>query len=357
MNKKLQVVIWSTIIISIVALNIYVCKNSSMITKYVNESNSHTQRIVLIDKFKSDINTIAQANKLYILTQKYEYKIEYEEALKNVYKTINELEADGSISSDEKNELIIALKDYSNINSKTMNINTVSKISEDIENNILKSNQSQLEVLNQLDKSVEETNKNVKEKNNIIESALNNQKGNVQVISTILTAIGSGILYYIKKNPVKLGKQVGEIIGCISNIEENTENASEGKQIDKNNKDIKKDEFDEEVNKIEKEYEEVKKCVDNIIMYEKAIEYFNLIYKQSAKMEVKINQSNEIIDDIFIYLNQLKINIEECKNCSGEIKLDLLNEIQTQLIELKILLETIPIYNEIIKDASNEIKY
>lgn len=358
MSKKLHVTIWSTIIIFLVSLNIYVYNNSLKVSKYVDESNSHTQSIVLIDKFRTDINVMAQLNKLYLLTGKNEYKVEYDETLKRVYKTINDLESSGRISSNNKSDIVKVLEEYSYINMETMNSNVNNKVDENVENEILKSNEAQLSVLKQLDKSVEQTNATVKEKNNIIESTLKNQKGNVQVASTIITAIGSGIFYYIRKNPVKAGKQVGEIIGCITNIEDEKKansNKIEEKQENINLKNSAKEELYEEIKEIEKKYDDVKECINNIIKYEKVINYCDLMYSQTIKMEEKIDKSNEIMNEIYIYLNQLKINLRECKDCKDEIKLDLLREIQEKFVELKIVFESIPIYNEVIKEAMQEV--
>lgn len=358
MNKKLHVTIWSTIIIFLVSLNIYVYNNSLKVSKYVDESNSHTESIVLIDKFRTDINVMAQVNKLYLLTGKNEYKIEYDETLKRVYKTINDLEASGSISNDDKSDLIKALEEYSHINMETMSSNIINKIDANVENEILKSNEAQLSVFKELDKSVEQTNKTVREKNNVIESILKNQKGNVQFASTIITAIASGIFYYIKKNPAKVGKQVGEIIDCITNIEGEKNfdlNKTEENQENINLKNSTKDELYEEIKEIEKKYDDVKECINNIIKYEKVISYCDLMYSQTIKMEEKIDKSNEIMNEIYIYLNQLKINLRECKDCKDEIKLDLIREIQEKFVELKIVFESIPIYNDVIKEAMQEV--
>ncbi|MGL4912465.1 MAG: hypothetical protein ACRC3Y_08535 [Romboutsia sp.] len=357
MNKKLHIIIWSSIIVSMISLNIYVYMNSLKVSKYIEVSNSHTNSIVLIDKFRTDINMMAQSSKLCLLTGKTEYKDDYEKALKNVYKTINDMNISGNITDKERDELIKVVEDYSNLNTQAMDVDAGNHISSDVETDIVKSNNAQLNVLNKLDKSVEETHKSTKETNNIVEETLKNQKGNVQTISTILTALVSAIAYYIKKNPSKAGTQVGEIIECIANIDDDKENNKEleSKNNIENNKEFINMKKEVEEIKVEKENEDAQMCIDEIVKYEKILESCTLIYKQSIKMKSKVYKSNEIANEIYIYINQLKINIEECKNCSEKMRIDLLKDIQERFIELRILIATLPDYNEMIEDISTEV--
>lgn len=340
MNKKLHIIIWSSIIISMISLNIYVYINSLKVSKYLELSNTRTTSIVLIDKFRTDINIMAQASKLYLLTGKIEYKSDYEKALKNVYKTISDMNELGNITDNERDELIKVVDDYSHLNTQAMDIDSGNNINSDVEKDIIKSNNAQLNVLNKLDKSVDETHKSSKETNNKVEETLKNQKGNVQTISTILTALVSTIAYYIKKNPSKAGTQVGEIIDCIANIDDNKE---------KN-----KIENEKEFDSIKKESKDEQIYLDEIVKYETILESCDLIYKQSIKMKTKVYKSNELANEIYIYIYQLKINIEECKNCPEKMKIDLLKDMQEKFIELRILIAALIDYNEMIEYISSE---
>ena len=354
MNKKTQVIIWSAIIISMIALNVYVYLDSSNVYKRINESNAHTDRIVLIDKFRTDINIMSEDNKLYLLTGKKEYKDSYDKTLGKLYKNINDMNISGTITNKEKDEATKILGEYSKLNIAILNDGTPNKIDSNMEDNILKLNHLQSDLIYELDESINKDYQNIKEKNNTIQEISKSQKVNVQATSTALTAIISAIAYYIKKNPSKTGAQVGEIIDCIVNIDDD-------KDQDKGSKNKIKDEnIEENTGKNEeverkKEYDVLEKCIEEVVQYEKIVELYNLIYKESVRMKSKIQKSNEVINEICIYINQLRINIEECKDCPEKMRIELLNEIQEKLIELRILVETLPNYNELIEDISNEI--
>lgn len=335
MSKKLTLITSLVVIILLIVLNIYIYISNQKLSQYVDESNSHTQSIVLIDRFRTDINVMAQAQKLYLLTSKEKYKNQYEENLKNIYKIIDDMVLTGDITSTEKDEILNVVDEYSNINNTTMDLINDVKIDEDVENMILKSNEDQISILEQLDKSIEYTGKNVAEKNGTISENADSQKSGIQTISTIITGFLSSVLVYIKKNSNQFGKEVQSIVKCIGN-ENDDENINEQ---------------DKESQVINKENQNIKRSIEDIIECEKMLEAAKLVYGQSTKIEDKLNNSFAIIKEIDEYLKILKKMIAESEDCYPGEKSIMMRDIEDKFIKLRILFESLPNYNDTILDV------
>ncbi|MGL6104826.1 CHASE3 domain-containing protein [Romboutsia sp.] len=344
--KKKSIVTISVIIISILlGLNIYMYLKSYKISQYAYESNLNTESIVLIDKFRTNINRMAQAQKLYLVTAKEEYRNNYEQNLQKIYSTINELESSGSLTGAEKQELIMVVEEYSNMEKDMMNLINKQIIGADLEKAIVQSNQAQLNILRQLDNSVEKTKDNAIQQNETMVSQTNLQKNGIQIISTFFTVMSSTFLYYAKKNPTKFGGKIGKIIYCISNTIE------PDKKIEKEIKDIEK-----EIIKIEKGNNESKKCMKDLLNHEKNLEGIKLINMEANNIREKLKEADEIITKIDFQIKKLIIDIEEIKECSSQIQGEKIRNIEYEMIELRILFETLPIYSNIILDISTNIK-
>lgn len=346
MTKKSIVIVSSIIISVLIGLNIYMYTKSYSVSQYIYQNNVNAKGIVLIDKFRVNINRMSQAQKLYLVTSKEEYKKEYENILENVYSSIEELEKSNSIDDIEKEELIMVLDEYSDMEKTMSNLIKGEVISENLEKAVIESNQAQLNILKQLDKSVDKTKENLVKQNDSFVSQINTQKNTVQILSTIITAIGSSFIYYIKKNPAKFGTKVGKIISSIDDEEKDT-----GICIGNN---IKK--IEAEIIEIEKEAKQSKKCMLELLNHEKNLEGIRLINNEANNLKAKLLEGDEILAKIDFLLKKLIIDIEEIKECSEQIQAEKIRNIEEVMVDLRILFETLPIYSSIILDISTNIK-
>ncbi|MEF9992490.1 MAG: hypothetical protein RRZ84_01195 [Romboutsia sp.] len=326
MTKKAIIIVGSSIIVILIILNIYIYISCSNISKYTNESNTHSQNIVLIDKFRTDINKMAQAQKIYLVTLKDEYKVQYEKNLKDIYSTLSNMESSGVITYEEEDELKKVVYDYSISSEEYMNSSNKEVVSEELEKQIIDSNNSQINILTKLDKYVEITNSNLNDNNTTISDSATQQKNRVQSISTVITGLVSSIFYFIKKNGFKVNKDVEKIINCIDN-----------KEV--------VDNINTKVNTVSGE----------IVRCEYILQQIKIIYKHSNKMKDKLNKYQEVIAQIDSYLNQLRLKIQESEVCSPGVKSEILREVEQELVELKLLLESLTIHNGIIVEISSEI--
>ena len=345
MTKKLILTVSVIVICMLIGLNICTIFSSKKISKYVDESSLDTQSIVIIDNLRTNINKLSQAQKLYLLTSKEEYKTKYYEELKYVYQLIDDMEQYGRINTEEKNELINVVNEYDELDKTLTSVNAGDVITPQVENEIIKSNNAQLNILQQLDKSVESTNKDLLDKNNTITSSSEFQSIWIQVVSTIITGIGSAFAYYIKVYSKKSNGKLGEIVNCISDMTDE----------DNNNNDEMINVHHEIVN-VDKQNDYYKKCMEDLMKYEKMLEDAKLIYLESTNMKNKIKEVNNTINKIEITLDKLKEKIENIESCSSEIKKYVIEDIEDEITNLKVLFQALPIYNDIISEISNSMK-
>ncbi|MGL5314353.1 MAG: hypothetical protein ACRC92_13975 [Peptostreptococcaceae bacterium] len=323
MTKK-KISIFSLAIIFIIFIfNVYIYNSNNNVNTQIQQTTSSTQSLSNISNFRIDINRMSQSQKLYLLTLKDEYKSEHEFYLNKVYNQINVLYTDGDIDKAQKTELLNSLNEYKTLNNTLVkNISGIS-ITEETENIILSANESQIKLLSKLDSSIDLTKSSIEDQNTLLQNLTDFQANGVHVVSTVITSIISFFLYFLKKysNP----EDVGDFIKCIDHL--NDDDNNENKPHSNNNQSI------ELIN-------------EKLLKYEKMLEIINAIYKQNSKLECNLSKCEMIIKDLRKSTNKL---IQDSNTCSDVAK-NIIDDISEQLTELKILFESLPIYENLLSD-------
>lgn len=331
MTKKILMIIGFIIITLLLALNVYMSIDSKSILETADNNNFNTQSIVIMDKFRLRINEMCQAHKLYLLTGKEEYRAKYEKILNNNYLYMEELLTKGSITEEERAQIAKSLDEYYKLGLESNTLDLDNGNRNEIENEILKSNITQQNILASIDKIVEEKSRIAEEENNIIMSSTTQQKSGVQTVSTIIASVVSAFLYTLRKFKVDTGK-IDELLKTLKDLMK---------------KDTEKD--------IDKDSSKIKNVEKEILNFEKELQSLKIIYKQTYKVGNNLSEVGRIIDRIEIKLDDLNIQIDNTQNCSSKVSDILVEEINGKLIDLKVLLSSLPIYNETIAELSKEI--
>lgn len=328
MTKK-RILIFSAFIIGILVLfNIYIYNSNNNVNNQINECNLNTQSLACMSNIKIDINKVAQAQKLYLLTSKSDYKSEYEFYFKKIYNEVNELYKDGIINKTQYINLKNSLDDY-----KTLNDNLISNNSENIslelENVLLSSNDAQIKFLSKLDDIINTTKDTITEQNATIKDNTDLQINVAQVTSTIITSIITLFVYLIKK--YSKSDTLDDVFKCLIGVDNNKEDES-----DFNNK------YKNDINSIN----------ETLKQYEQIIEIANILSKQNSKLECNLSKCKILINDIKKSINIL-CNDSHIDNKYAQA---IIADVQDQLIELSILFESLPIYNDLLLDLYELIK-
>lgn len=327
MNKKIVVVSCITIIGILVCLNIFLYSNNNKVNSYLEEGSLRTDSMLEISKFRIEINKMAQAQKLYFLAGKDKYKKEYEYYLTSICSKLNVLETRGIIDKVQREELLKSINNFNLLNENLGGSANLEHIPKDTEELILQLNDSQINILSQLDSSIDDT-KNVINDNN--SSAIANtdlQVNGVHIVSTIITGLTSVFLYFLKKGTNS--ETINKFIDCIDEIE------------DKN----------KTVNKKEKSLEDIEKIKVDIGKYEELLKIVKILYSENNSIKYNIEKCRKSIEQIDNNLYRLKIEIKDCSDLSQE----LFDNIQKQIVELRIEFQALPLYNKIILDLYNII--
>lgn len=328
MTKKTMMILCVLIICALFVFNIYLYYSNNDMNNMLEDSTTNTEYITQVSKFRSEVNMMSQAHKLYLITSKEEYKKEYNTYLQNTLSTLNNLEKEGVIKSKQKNELSNAIQEYK-IKNESLEGKINYEVSPEVENLIVESNETQLSVLGQFDKSIEEARLSVKQQNDFVISASDSLKKGVQGISGIVTAITSGMMYFLK-NP-KNKETLTNLVECL-----------EEQEIPKSSKvDIKKDPSNINI----QDLENIEK---NIIKYNEAIDGIKLVYIQNPNIKEKFNNIQKILLEIEKSLYKLKF-----ESNSDEKMQIYLEDIKNSLIDLKINIEILSTYNDFSLDIFN----
>lgn len=326
MSKK-RVIIFSALIIGILIIfNIYLYNSNNNVNNHIEQNVSSAQSLANISNFRIDINRMSQAQKLYILTLKDEYKSEYEFYLNKVYNEINELYANGNIDSTDKTELMNALNEYKSLNNTLIKNIVNTSISENTESILVNANECQIKLLLKLDNSIDFAKSSIDTESNIVKGKTDNQVTIMQTISTLITGIISFFIYFFKK--YSKPEDLGDFIKCIDNIETDKENQS--KSNSENN---------------------IELINEKILKYEQMLDIIHAVYKQNTKLKCNLDKCEMIIKDLRKSISKLS---QDSNTCNDYAK-NMIDDISEQLIELKILFESLPIYEDSLSDLYNII--
>lgn len=340
MKKKVFIGI-SSIISMLIIVNVYVYINHQKVSEYIEESNLLRKKILILDEFRGDVVKASQFQKLYILTKKEPYKNDFDKTLNNVYKQIDEFSSKGYISETEKSQLKYTMDEFQDLSFTSIKYESNYVISEDLEKQILKYNESQLKLLHEVTLDLASQDENLDNKNSKIGLSSDLQTKLIQAVSSAITVLVSGFAYYFKVKLKKDDVDIEDVINYLTKSDDEKKVKSTQKKSSLTN---------QQVFPNPKELEELKNTItQNEILLCNA----NLLYKQSIKFQNQCIKSEQILNEIDVYVKKLKVKLDDIQDYPTSAQKIILDDIEKQLIEFKILFKSLPHYNEFIVDISS----
>ncbi len=251
--------------------------------------------------------------------------------MKEIYQNVENMYKEGYLTLTEKNKLTYTLDNFKDLNINYFNKNYNNSISTQLENEIINYNAEQLKILNNITLDITSQSENIEKENDKINSLSTLQSKSIQSATSLVAIIISGFLYYFK---VKLKKDDVDIEDIINYL---TTNAKEN--IDDNKKKI--DDLDLLKSKI----------TENEILLDNA----KLLYMQSLKLKDRYEKSEVILAQIDSSTKILKLMLNTLEDYPDTAQKIILNDIEDQLLNLKILFKSLPYYNELVMDISKNM--
>lgn len=345
MNKKVMTISCLSIILMLSILNIYLYKNNKDVNMFIEQSNIQAESMLEMSKFKVEINKMAQAQKLYLLTSKKEYKDEFNSYISSIYLTVDELERSKKIDINQKESLIKYIKQFQEINDSLIEITNKVEVSTEVEQIILQLNEAQINLLSQFEATIEDSKNIIEERNNIAIENTDTQVNGVQAVSTVITGLTTVFLYLFRKGVNK--ESVEKLLGCIdSDINNNLTNNSNNSNPSNYSENVV---YKKNVN----DHVDIDVIKKEIKHYDGLLRAIKLLYKENHDIKYNIDNCSMLISQIDKELSKLKIEVEECSESSKSSLL----RIQKQFIDLRISYEALPIYNKLTLDIYNIIIY
>ncbi|MGL5312139.1 MAG: CHASE3 domain-containing protein [Peptostreptococcaceae bacterium] len=334
--KKKFIIIIASVATVLIAVNIYAYINYSKIENYIDELSISRRKIVLLDTFRSDIVRASQFQRLYILTGKESYRNDFKTSISSITKQINESYDKGYISSTEKAKLISTIDSFNNYSiGASANIETYS-ISNQVEKEIIDYNTYQLNILHQITLDISSEDASASQNNDKITTSSATQTKLIQGVSTFLTVVGSGVGLYFKNHLKKENINIDDIIEYLTKHEDATKKDTTASND--SNTSINLNELKEKVSQ-------------NEVLLSNA----KLLYTQSLKFKNECEKSESLLEDIDIYVEKLKTTLQLIEDYPTSAQKIILEDIEKQLIEFKILFKSLPNYNQFIADISKNM--
>lgn len=325
MKKKVFIIVNSVIAMLIVA-NIYAYINNSKIQSNMSELSLSRKKIVLLSNLRSDIVKASQAKKLYILTGKNSYQVDYKNTIYSLNDQINEYYDKNYLTTDEKSKLLATIENFDSFNSTYKPSDDLVIINSYTENQMLSYNTNQLKVLHHLTEDISSQDVASKQNNDSVTFSSDIQTKLIHFISSVITVLGSVIAVYFKK---KLNKDDVDLEDIIQYLTNQNENQPPSDNIDS--------------------------LKNNVSQNEVLLSNAKLLYKQSIKFQDQCEKSNILLKDIDIYMEKLKSTLELIDDYPTSAQKIILQDIEKQLMEFKILFKSLPNYNDFIIDISQSL--
>lgn len=329
--KKKIVISLSVIITMLLSISVYTYITNNKISSYIEESSSLRKKTLILSDLRSDLVKCSQDQILYILTQDKEYKNKFDEGMKEIYQNVENTHKEGYLTLTEKNKLTYTLDNFKDLNINYFNQSYNNSISTQLENEIINYNAEQLKILNNITLDITSQSESIEQENDKINSLSTLQSKSIQSASSLVAIIISGFLYYFK---VKLKKDNVDIEDIINYLTTN----------DKKNIDNNKNKIDD-LNLLKS------KITENEILLDNA----KLLYMQSLKLKDQYEKSEVILAQIDSSTKILKLILNTLEDYPDTAQKIILNDIEDQLLNLKILFKSLPYYNEFVMDISKNM--
>lgn len=311
--KKFLIITLSIIVFFLLSLNIYIVSSNNTLSSNVDDLQTRKNEINSLDNYSINIVNLAHMQKSFLLTGNNDFQTQYSTSLKSAYSTLDELLSNKTITNSDKVEIVNYLNDYENINTALFNSPPTLPLSQEYEDKVLKSDEIQNNILRKLSNIIAtKTDSTSKTSSNITDS-ISSQNNIVKVISSFFTLFISGPIYYFIKK-----YKNGEI--SFNNI---IDTIDEGEKI-----------------------------VDK---YSNILTYINITDKINSQLEKDWQEVYTLVTTLQTSINDMKLKLLKLQLSDSSTFKEKLDEVEMQVLEIKMLVKQLPNYHQFISDLSKNL--
>lgn len=338
--KKNMFIIICIIIALLSIVNIYGYINNAKVSKYIEDSSNLRRKISIIDDFRSTVVEASQFQKLYVLTKKDIYKDGFNKSISSIYNQIEDLYNKGYIDNSYREKLTYSVDEYKALSINALNQTSNYVIAPEVENQILKLNTTQLQVLHEVTIGIASESEHLETHNKDVSLSSSIQNKLIQGVSSIITILVSGFAYYFKTKFKIDDKEIEKVIDYLTKSE--SDHSADKPNTNPSNSNLV-------------DFDSISTLKDRIYENEILLSNANLLYKQSIKFQSQCNKSELILKEIDIYISKLRIKLDDINDYPNLAQKIILDDIERQLYEFKILFKSLPNYNDFILDISKNM--
>ncbi len=311
--KKFLIITLSIIVVFLLSLNIYIVSSNNTLSSNVDDLKTRKSEINSLDNYSTNIVNLAHMQKSFLLTGNNDFQTQYSTSLKSAYSTLDELLSNKTITNSDKVEIVNYLNDYENINTDLFNNPPTLPLSQEYEDKVLKSDEIQNNILRKLSNIIAtKTDSTSKTSSNITDS-ISSQNNIVKVISSFFTLFISGPIYYFIKK-----YKNGEI----------------------------------SFNNIMNTIDEGEKIVDK---YSNILTYINITDKINSQLEKDWQEVYTLVTTLQTSINDVKLKLLKLQLSDSSTFKEKLDEVEMQVLEIKMLVKQLPNYHQFISDLSKNL--
>ena len=311
--KKFLIITLSIIVVFLLSLNIYIVSSNNILSSNVDDPQTRKNEINSLDNYSINIVNLAHMQKSFFLTGNNDFQTQYSTSLKSAYSTLDELLSNKTITNSDKVEIVNYLNDYENINTDLFNNPPTLPLSQEYEDKVLKSDEIQNNILRKLSNIIAtKTDSTSKTSSNITDS-ISSQNNIVKVISSFFTLFISGPIYYFIKK-----YKNGEI----------------------------------SFNNIMNTIDEGEKIVDK---YSNILTYINITDKINSQLEKDWQEVYTLVTTLQTSINDVKLKLLKLQLSDSSTFKEKLDEVEMQVLEIKMLVKQLPNYHQFISDLSKNL--
>lgn len=324
----------------LISVNIYGYISNVKISKYIDESTTLREKMLVLDELRSSIVETSQTRQLLILTQKEVYKNSFDKNMKQLYSQIDDLYNKGYINKYEKEKLTYTINDYEQLSLELVSSPSSYTLDPQLEKQMSKFNFNELKILHEVTLDITSENEDFKSNNKNISKSSNIQNKLIQGVSSAITVLVSGFAYYFKTKFKIDDKEIEKIIDFLTNPD--TENSPTQPSLNTDTSTLSN-------------LSSISCTKDRVCENESLLTNANLLYKQSLKFKSQCDKSELILKDIDIYIYKLRDQLDDLDDYPASAQKIILDDMERQLYEFKILFKSLPNYNDFILDISKDM--
>lgn len=311
--KKFIIITLSIIIIFLLGLNIYIVSSNDSISSSVDNLQSRKSEIDSLNSYSTNIINLAHIQKSFLLTGSENFKNQYSTSLESAYNTLDELLSNSTITNSDKVEIINYLNDYEIINNDFFENPPTLPLSQELEDKVLKSDEIQNNILGKLSTIIAAKTDSTSKTSSNISNSISSQNNIVKVLSSFFTLVISGPIYYFIKK-----YKNGEI--TFNNI---IDTINEGEKI-----------------------------VDK---YSNVLTYINITEKINSQLEKDWQEVYNLVTSLQSSISNIRSQLLKLQQSDSYTFKEKLEEIEIQVLEIKLLVKQLPNYHQFISDLSKNL--